>query len=140
MAKKNRLSIDFDGFETLQHRLKSMGGDARKAAENALVESHKIVTQKVTAAMMPHRESGRTAQSIVQTPQIEWTGDTAVVKVGFNISEGGLASIFLMYGTTLYGQPHITPDRKLYNAVYGPQTRREIRAAQEAEYRKMIGG
>lgn len=140
MAKKNKLTIDFDGFETLQNRLKAMGGNAKKAAENALVESHNIITRKVNAAMIPHRESGRTERAIIETPVIEWTGDTAAVNVGFNIGGGGLASIFLMYGTKLHGQPHIAPDRKLYNAVYGAQTRREIRAAQEAEYRKMLGG
>lgn len=138
MAKKNRLTIDFDGFEVLQRQLQALGGDMHQAAEDALKESHKIVTQKVTAAMMKHRESGDTAAAIVKTPDVQWTGDTATVKVGFDISDGGLPSIFLMYGTQLHGQPHITPDRNLYNAVYGPQTRKEIKAIQEREYMKAI--
>lgn len=138
MARKNRLTIDFQGFETMQRRLQSLGGDMRKTAEDALRESHKIVTQNVTAAMTNHRESGDTANAIIDTPDIQWTGDTASVDVGFNIVGGGLPSIFLMYGTQLHGQPHITPDRKLYNAVYGASTRREIREVQEREYRKAI--
>jgi hypothetical protein len=138
MARKNRLTIDFDGFDILQKQLIEMGGDAKQAAEKALIESHKIVTQKVTAAMVKHRESGGTADAIIKAPSVEWTGDTASVDVGFDITGGGLASIFLMYGTQLHGQPHITPDRNLYNAVYGSQTRKEILAVQESEYRKMI--
>jgi hypothetical protein len=138
MVRKNRLTIDFDGFDILQKQLIEMGGDAKQAAEKALVESHKIVTQKVTAAMVKHRESGGTADAIIKAPSVEWTGDTASVDVGFDITGGGLASIFLMYGTQLHGQPHITPDRNLYNAVYGSQTRKEILAVQESEYRKMI--
>jgi hypothetical protein len=138
MARKNKLTIDFDGFDILQKRLTELGGDAKQAAENALVESHKIVTQKVTAAMVKHRESGDTADAIISAPVVKWTGDTAAVDVGFDIVGGGLPSIFLMYGTQLYGQPHITPDRNLYNAVYGAQTRKEIRAVQEAEYSNAI--
>lgn len=138
MARKNKLTIDFDGFDILQKRLTELGGDAKQAAENALVESHKIVTQKVTAAMVKHRESGDTADAIISAPAVKWTGDTAAVDVGFDIVGGGLPSIFLMHGTQLYGQPHITPDRNLYNAVYGAQTRKEIRAAQEAEYTKAV--
>lgn len=138
MARKNKLTIDFDGFDILQKRLTELGGDAKQAAENALVQSHKIVTQKVTAAMVKHRESGDTADAIISAPVVKWTGDTAAVDVGFDIMGGGLPSIFLMYGTQLYGQPHITPDRNLYNAVYGAQTRKEIRAVQEAEYTKAV--
>lgn len=138
MARKNKLTIDFDGFDILQKRLTELGGDAKQAAENALTESHKIVTQKVTAAMVKHRESGDTADAIISAPAVKWTGDTASVDVGFDIMDGGLPSIFLMYGTQLHGQPHITPDRNLYNAVYGAQTRKEIRAVQEAEYLKAV--
>lgn len=138
MARKNKLTIDFDGFDILQKRLTELGGDAKQAAENALTESHKIVTQKVTAAMVKHRESGDTADAIISAPAVKWTGDTASVDVGFDIMGGGLPSIFLMYGTQLHGQPHITPDRNLYNAVYGAQTRKEIRAVQEAEYTKAV--
>lgn len=138
MSRKNKLTIDFDGFDILQKRLTELGGDAKQAAENALVQSHKIVTQKVTAAMVKHRESGDTADAIISAPVVKWTGDTAAVDVGFDIVGGGLPSIFLMYGTQLYGQPHITPDRNLYNAIYGAQTRKEIRAVQEAEYTKAV--
>ena len=139
MGKKNRLTLDFNGFEIMQKRLEELGGDTKAAAESALVESHKIVTQKVTAAMVKHRETGDTTNAIIKAPSVEWTGDTASVDVGFDIVGGGLPSIFLMYGTTLHGQPHITPDRNLYDAVYGAQTRREIMKVQEAEYNKAIG-
>lgn len=138
MARKNRLTIDFDGFEILQKQLTQMGGDAKQAAESALKASHNVVKQKVEAAMQQHIETGDTKRAIITSPVVEWTGDTAAVNVGFDITGGGLASIFLMYGTTLHGQPHITPDRNLYNAVYGAQTRKEIREIQEQAYKKVI--
>jgi hypothetical protein len=83
--------------------------------------------------------TGRTKKSIVIDAPVEWTGDQAAVGVGFNIVGGGLPSIFLMYGTKLHGQPHIKPDRNLYNAVYGPQTRKEIMQIQEQAFEKVLG-
>lgn len=57
------------------------------------------------------------------------------MNVGFDITAGGtyngLPSIFLMYGTQLYGQPHIKPDRNLYNAVYGAATKKKYRACRK---------
>lgn len=43
-----------------------------------------------------------------------------------------------MYGTKLHGQPHIAPDRNLYNAVYGAATKREIQAIQRKEFEKVL--
>jgi hypothetical protein len=51
---------------------------------------------------------------------------------------GGLPSIFLMYGTQLYGQPHIQPDRNLYNAVYGAAVRKQIREIQEKAFSQVL--
>lgn len=133
-----KLGIEFDGFDILSKKLKDLDGDVRSATESALKASHQIVTRKVSAAIAPHRESGETAGSIERDSKVTWTNDVAEIGVGFNISEGGLASIFLMYGTQLHGQPHITPDRKLYDAVYGSQTKKEIRQIQEEVILKRI--
>jgi hypothetical protein len=137
---KNKISIDFPGYELLKKQLDELGGDATmRAIESALKASQQVVAEKVSAAMAPHTMTGRTKKSIVIDAPVEWTGDQAAVGVGFNIVGGGLPSIFLMYGTKLHGQPHIKPDRNLYNAVYGPQTRKEIMQIQEQAFEKVLG-
>ena len=137
---KNKISIDFPGYELLKKQLDELGGDATKRAiESALKASQQVVAEKVSAAMTPHNATGRTSRSIVINSAVEWTADTAAVSVGFDISGGGIPSIFLMYGTKLHGQPHIKPDRNLYNAVYGPQTRKEILQIQEQAFEKVLG-
>lgn len=136
---KNKISIDFKGFETVKKQLDQLGGDATKrAVDEALKASQQIVAEKVSAAMTPHNYTGKTKKSIVKNAPVEWTGDEAAVGVGFDIVGGGLPSIFLMYGTTLHGQPHIEPDRNLYEAVYGANTRKEIQKVQEAAFDKVL--
>lgn len=137
---KNKISIDFPGYELLKKQLDTLGGNAtQRAVESALKASQQVVAEKVNAAMDPHTKTGKTKKSIVINSPVEWTGDTAAVGVGFDIKGGGLPSIFLMYGTKLFGQPHIEPDRNLYNAVYGAQTRKEILKIQEEAFEKVLG-
>lgn len=139
MARKSRLTVDFSGLEEYQKKLNALGGEVTKRAfESALKASQNVVAEKVNQAMMQHIETGETKRAIITNNPVEWTGDTASVDVGFDIVGGGLASIFLMYGTQVYGQPHITPDRNLYNAVYGAQTRKEILKIQEEAFGKVV--
>lgn len=141
MAKKNKLTLDFDDviLGTLQRRLNEVGGNAKQAAESALKASHNHVTKKLKSAIQPYEQTGKTKKSLRETPIVEWTGDIiAEAKVGFNISDGGFPSIFLMYGTTVYGQPHIKPDNTLKNAIYGIVVKNEIRKIQLDVYKKSI--
>ena len=136
---KNKISIDFPGFQQMKKQLDQLGGDATKRAiESALKASQQVVAEQVSTAISPHTFTGRTKKAIITNSPVEWTGDTASVGVGFDIKGGGLASIFLMYGTKLHGQPHITPDRNLYNAVYGAKTRNEILKIQEQAFEKVL--
>lgn len=136
---KNKLTLEFDGFDRLKKQLDYLGGSATKTAvNNALKASEKYIAEQVTEAMREHNKSGDTSRSIISDDNVKWAADMASIAVGFDINEGGLASIFLMYGTKLHGQPHITPDRKLYNAVYGTKTRKKILALQEQEFKKVL--
>lgn len=138
-ARKNKITVDFDGFNIMKKQLDAIGGDATKrAVESALKASQQTVAEQVSAAITPHTLTGRTKKSIITRNPVEWTGDTAAVDIGFDITGGGLPSIFLMYGTKLHGQPHISPDRNLYNAVYGAKTRKEILKIQEKAFEKVI--
>jgi hypothetical protein len=48
------------------------------------------------------------------------------VSVGFDISHGGLPTIFMMYGT-----PSYMKNQLLYDAIYGDQTIGEVRRVQK---------
>lgn len=136
---KNKITVDFSGFNLLKKQLDAIGGDATKRAiESALKASQQVVAEQVNTAMIPHTRTGKTQRSIVRNSPVEWTGDTAAIGIGFDISGGGLPSIFLMYGTKLHGQPHIEPDRNLYNAVYGAQTKKKIMEMQEQAFNKVL--
>ena len=135
----NKITVDFNGYDVIKKQLDALGGDATKRAiESALKASQQVVAQQVSTALKPHYNSGDTEKSIIMNSTVEWTGDAAQIAVGFDINGGGLPSIFLMYGTKLHGQPHIEPDRNLYNAVYGSQTRKKIMEMQEQAFNKVL--
>jgi len=139
---RNRISLDFAGFTVLKKQLDVLGGDfTKQAVNNALEASQQLIAEKTKAAMQPHKDTGDTAESIIDNQSAHkpvWMGNTAESSVGFSITGGGLPSIFLMHGTKLHGQPHIAPDRNLYNAVYGAAVRKEIQAIQRKEFEKVL--
>lgn len=142
---RNKLTIDFRGIDEYQKKLEAIGGDATKRAfESAMKASQQVVKQSVTAAMQPHRETGETAGTVISDKPVEWTQSTAKIPVGFDIGEDKhwkddrLSSVFVMYGTNVHGQPHVAPDRKLYDAVYGAAVRRKIRKLQEDAFKKVL--
>lgn len=134
-----KLKLDFPMYDQLKSRLDEIGGNAtKKAVESALEKSADFANNQLASAMIPHNKSNKVSDSLSRNPQVEWTGTEATIKVGFNISEGGLPSIFLMYGTQLFGQPHVKPDRKLYNALYGSTTKKQIQKIQEEAFFETI--
>lgn len=143
MAKKysNKMGIEFDGFEEAIKRLESLEGDVRSVTEKALKETHKIVTAKAEESAkkenLPKKgkfSSGRTLASVKRDADIEWSGTEAKVPVGFDISKGGLPSIFMMYGT-----PRYMKNQKMYNAIWSDATHQEVLKAQEEIFYNEIG-
>lgn len=157
MAKTKKFGLKFEGFQDIAAQYEKLGGDLKKVTEQCLAFIPGDINPKFEAAMQNHRRTGRTAQSIVQDQQVEWEGTKASIKVGFNLSQGGLASIFLMYGTARhaplnqYGSPKkpgarttgMQPDKELYNAIYGNAIQKQISAKQaeifEKELEKIMG-
>ena len=121
-----KMQMQVEGLDALMERMQKLGADTRSAVNKALIETHKIVTDKAEAAISPHRRTCATEASLRREAVPEWNGDVASIKVGFDIENGGLSSIFLMYGT-----PHIKPDKTLYEAFFGKDTIKEIVEAQE---------
>ena len=138
MATKNKLTLDFPMYDHLKQQLEKSGGNALKTAvDKALTESVRYTDEELKKAIAPHRKSGRTEKSLEGESRPEWSGTNASIDVGFDISNGGLPSIFLMYGTKVHGQPHVEPDRKLYNALYGSKVKRQIQKIQENAFRSI---
>lgn len=97
MGKK--LYLEFDGFDEEVARLTKLGADVKSVSEKTLKKTHSIVTSQSEAGITPHKQTGATEKSLYREGKVEWAGTVASVDVGFSISKGGLASIFLIYGT-----------------------------------------
>lgn len=132
---KNKLSLDFPGLEEYADKLDRLaGGEALKeAVGEALEKSKDFINEQLHEEMKKHHRTGLTEKSIMDNVKVEWSGNEVEVKVGFDIAHGGLASIFLMYGT-----PKAAKDQKLYNAIYGAATKRKIKALQDEAFQKAI--
>lgn len=124
MANKTR--IEFDGFEEVIARLSKLEGNVKNVTEKALKETHKVITKKAETAIAAHKLTGATQKSLKKNAEISWAGSEASVETGFDISNGGLPSIFLMYGT-----PRMKKDQNLYNAFFGNKTKKEVMELQE---------
>lgn len=121
-----KIGLQLKGFEELMADLDKLGGDLKEVTAEALEKSHAYVTPNIQKAMKKHHRTGRTERSIDDSGRVTWSGNTASVDVGFDISGGGLASVFLMYGT-----PKMKKDTKLYNSIYGSATRKKLAEIQE---------
>ena len=113
-------------MDAIIRQLEQLEVDVRKTVTDALQEAGQFVTEQARAAIQPHERTGRTEESLIENPPVEWTGTQAAVNVGFDINNGGLPSIFLMYGTKVHGTPRVKKDVSLYNAFYGSETQKKI--------------
>ena len=132
-----KMKLDFAGFDELIKKFNRV--DAKKIAEEALIEGHKIVTAKAEEATHHypqggHYSSGRTAESLYRDAQITWNGTEASVPVGFSIKKGGLPSIFMMKGT-----PRYMKVQQMWDAFYSSQTDGEVSKVAEEIFRKALG-
>ncbi len=128
---KNKLTINFKGFEEYYEKLDRLGANLGKVTEKALQESYDFMTPNIEEAIQPHHLTGDTEKSLQKKSKVEWDGVTAYIRVGFSIREGGLASIFLMYGTPKNSPSHMDADRQLYDSVYGENTRKKVKKLQK---------
>ena len=138
MAKKNRIGLQFSGFEEMAARLDELQGDLQRTTEEALIKSKEVVTAKLLEVTnKPNypahgkyaRRGDPTRASIDTTNEVKWQGTTAEIKVGFNLKKSGLTSIFLMYGT-----PRMDKVQAIYDAVYGSRVKAEIMRIQKETF------
>lgn len=135
-----RMKIIFDGFNELAEAIDKAGRDLHKAVDEALTETQKIIQTNLTNASAAYAHKGRKGYAtgdmykhIIKNADIEWRGTVASVRVGFDLrSGGGFHSIFIMNGTpSRRNNRGIAKDSKIYNAIRGVRTRKQIAEKQE---------
>lgn len=137
------MTVDFNGVDKLLNQLKQFDGAAEKAVNEALIATQDLIADKAAAAIAPHNKTHVTADQIIRDGDVVWTQDVATISVGFKISDDsgalpGLPSIFIMYGTEQGGQPKMEADKALYNAVYGKQTKAEVKEIQQIAFNEIL--
>lgn len=120
MAKR-RNGFDTTALKKYGEALEAAGGNAamKRAVEGGMKPTKQQVNQRVTAAMAPGNlpaggkySTGGTMQHLNRDMSVNWEGNMARMKLGFDLEGDGLASIFLMYGT-----PHHAPAAGLREAL-----------------------
>lgn len=152
-SSKNKITLSFPGMKETLERFEKMDGAVGPAVTEALQESYNYVTSHLEDQIEQHRRSGRTAESLLKNEKVQIEGTTYYINVGFDVSNGGLASIFLMYGTpkhtikrrTMNGtkswnHPGMDADAVLYDLVFGPSTKTEIAKIQKKIFEKRMEG
>ena len=138
-----KMSITFNGFETMAAELEKIGGDLKPAVNEALEETQKYIQQQVESAVEPYQDGGQKGyakgdmyKSIITNPKIEWSGSVASVNVGFSKQldwKGFMHSIFVMYGVPAHGKFNrgYHKDAKVYNSIRGIRTKKQIEKIQK---------
>ena len=115
---RNTLKLDTSGFEPMLKRLDSLGGDVKRAVNDALKQASETITEDTEEAMsasnMPAQgkySSGTTEKSIIRDSNVRWEGNVGWVPVGFDFSKPGAG------GYLITGTPRMQPDKAL-NRMY----------------------
>lgn len=115
---RNTLKLDVSGFTEMLRKLDDLGGNVKKAVEDALVQSAETIHDDTIAALdnanLPARgiySTGTTKESVITDARVSWEGLVGSVPVGFDFSKPGAG------GYLITGTPRMQPDRQL-NQMY----------------------
>lgn len=152
-SSKNKITLSFPGMKETLERFEKMNGAVGPAVTEALQDSYNYVTSHLEDQIEQHHRTGKTAESLLKNEKVQVDGTTYYIHVGFDVSNGGLASIFLMYGTpkhvvkrrTMNGtkswnHPGMDADAVLYDLVFGSATKTEIEKIQKKVFEKRMEG
>ena len=144
---RNTMQLDLKGFNELITKLDGLGGDIKKATQDALEKAgQKIGDDTATAVQRSNLPAGGkfsqgdTAKTVVENPKVEWSGDTASIGVGFDFSKRGAGGFLIKgYYQNFHGTPrHMAPQPQL-NAMYtGKGYMKQIQNEMAKEVTKVI--
>jgi hypothetical protein len=145
-----KMSIVFDGFSDLAQAIDKAGGDLKEAVDEALTKTQDLVQENVRSAATVYSgkglkgyATGAMVRSIMASESPEWHGSIAEVGSGFTTNGGATMAGFLHSIFVMYGTPKMSKDQKLYNAIKGTRTRKQIAELQQEvmnEHLKLGGG
>lgn len=107
MARRKN-GFDITALEKYADQLQEAGGMAavKRAVQGGILATKKQVNAEVTTAMQSGNlpaggkySTGDTMGHLNEEMTVDWEGNMARLKLGFNMEGGGITSIFLMYGT-----------------------------------------
>lgn len=102
--------IKITGVSEIVKKLEKMNADVEKAVVDAVKESSKPVENELLAYIREHKYSGLTEESYVAEFRSE--KGKSYVRIGFSVRDGGIAAIFLNYGT-----PRMAPSYFIQHAL-----------------------
>lgn len=150
---KSKITLEFPGIKETIERFEKMDLAIGPAVTEALQESYNYVTSHLADQIEQHHRTGKTAESLLKNEKVQVEGTTYFIHVGFDVGNGGLASIFLMYGspkhvvTRYHGKkksswdhPGMDADQVLYDLVFGKATKQEIAKIQKKTFEKRMEG
>lgn len=131
---KKKEIVLFSGFEEMINKIEKAGGTAEKAAAAAVKEDAEWTRQQLLDFIKKNKETGATEASLIAVNVEAFRGKISC-KVGFSIDNGGLAAIFLNYGT-----PKIAPTLFIDKAFNNKKKHQEIQEKAMQKILSEIGG
>ena len=108
----HKFSIDFEEINSMLDDLKKVDGNVEEATEEALTKSHEYITplieKKLDKANLPAhgiyatKDREHSIKQIIKEPNIQWTGKTCTIDIGFNLDNSPVP-IFLIRGGAVKG-------------------------------------
>lgn len=115
---KNLLKLDTKPFDIYAEKLDRLGADLKAIFTDALEQAGETIGQDTLDAVADENlpaggkySTGDTKASVIQNPQVKWSGAVGEIGIGFDFGKPG-AGGFLITGT-----PKMRPDKTL-NAMY----------------------
>lgn len=134
------VKLEFKGFQETLKKLTDLNADVKRIATEAMQKSFDIVTEKARDAVAKPNlpkggrfSTGRTEESLVTHLDITWKNTEATAPVGFDVSKGGLPSIFMIRGS-----PRYMKVQAMYDAFFSDQTIGEVLNAQREVFNKAL--
>lgn len=133
------ISMDWQGLTDLGETLNALGVNMKVPVEMAMEQAKYLMDTSAYYDMVKHTKpvskwsrTGNTQKSIMFGDEVVWDGYEAEVGVGFDVRHGGLASVFIMYGTPKHmignwEHPGVKADKKLYNDFFGSKAKKQVR-------------
>lgn len=142
MARRRKNGFDTTMLTKYGDRLEAAGGSAavKRAVEGGMKSTKAEVIRQVSGLMQPGNlpaggkyATGDTMEHLNRDLVIKWEGNMARLGLGFVLENGGLVSLFLMYGT-----PQHAPVAGLEDLLRGKTLAKITRKEQEKAILKVL--